>query len=50
MSASVEPFIPSRSLCSLDHSPFSRLRVRKPVDRYDYVVEACRGERVLDLG
>ena len=50
MSASVEPFIPSRSLCSLDHSPFSRLKVRKRVDRYDHVVEACRGERVLDLG
>jgi len=54
MSASVESFAPSRSmprsLCTLDHSPFSKLTVGKPVDRYDYVVDACRGERVLDLG
>ncbi|GEM_PF-1545087 len=45
-----ELFVPSRPLCSLDHSPFARLAVAKPVDRYDYVAQACRGERVLDLG
>jgi len=45
-----QPFVPSRPLCSLDHSPFAKLTVAKPVDRYDYVVDACRGERVLDLG
>ena len=50
MISEAESFVPSRPLCSLDHSPFAKLDVAKPVDRYDYVVEACRGERVLDLG
>ena len=50
MSTAAESFVPSRPLCSLDHSPFSRLKVDRPTDRYDYVVRACRGERVLDLG
>lgn len=45
-----ETFVPARPLCSLDHSPFAKLRVARPVNRYDYVVHACRGERVLDLG
>ncbi|SDJ20473.1 Methyltransferase domain-containing protein [Actinokineospora alba] len=34
----------------LKESPLSRLPVRRPVDRYTYVVEQCRGQRVLDLG
>jgi hypothetical protein len=50
MSPEGESFVPTRPLCSLDHSPFAKLVVAQPVDRYDYVVEACRGERVLDLG
>ena len=50
MSSGHEAFVPSRLLSSLDESPFARLFVAKPVNRYDYVVEACRGERVLDLG
>jgi hypothetical protein len=50
MSSGREPFVPSRLLSSLDENPFSRLLVARPVNRYDYVVEACRGERVLDLG
>lgn len=50
MSPEAESFVPTRQLCSLDHSPFAKLVVTQPVDRYDYVVEACRGERVLDLG
>ena len=50
MNSDSESFVPSRPLCSLDHNPFARLFVAKPVDRYDYVVDACRGERVLDLG
>ncbi len=50
MSTEPDFFVASRPLCSLDHSPFARLVVSKPVNRYDYVVQACRGERVLDLG
>lgn len=50
MSPEREPFVPSRPPSSLDDSPFARLGVAKPVNRYDYVVDACRGERVLDLG
>ena len=34
----------------LDPSPFSRLAVPRPADRYDYVSGRCRGRRVLDLG
>lgn len=50
MSAERESFVPSRLLSSLNESPFARLVVARPVNRYDYVVEACSGERVLDLG
>lgn len=50
MSPEGDFFVASRPLCSLDPSPFAKLVVAKPVDRYDYVVDACRGERVLDLG
>ena len=50
MSPERESFVPSRPLSSLADSPFARLVVAKPVNRYDYVVDACRGERVLDLG
>jgi hypothetical protein len=50
MSTERESFVPSRLLCSLNESPFARLVVAKPVNRYNYVVDACRGERVLDLG
>jgi len=50
MSAEHESFVPSRLLSSLNESPFARLVVARPVNRYDYVVEACSGERVLDLG
>ena len=35
---------------TLTYHPLERLRVPRPVDRYDYVVERCRGRRVLDLG
>jgi hypothetical protein len=31
-------------------SPFTRLPVGRPVDRYRWVAERCRGLRVLDLG
>jgi hypothetical protein len=34
----------------LSYSPFEKLRVGRPVDRYAYVRERCRGQRVLDLG
>lgn len=34
----------------LRYEPFERLRVPRPVDRYAYVRERCRGRRVLDLG
>lgn len=34
----------------LSYEPFERLRVPRPVDRLDYVAEACRGRAVLDLG
>jgi len=50
MCAEAASHLQARPLCSLDHSPFNRLQVTKPADRYDYVVEVCRGERVLDLG
>ncbi len=33
-----------------DPGPLAALRVPRPVDRYDYVRERCRGLRVLDLG
>jgi 2-polyprenyl-3-methyl-5-hydroxy-6-metoxy-1,4-benzoquinol methylase len=33
-----------------DSGPLQALRVPRPVDRYDYVREQCRGLRVLDLG
>src|SRR5690349_23172684 len=34
----------------LTHHPLERVRVPRPVDRYDYVRDRCRGRRVLDLG
>ena len=34
----------------LRYDPFERLRVPRPVDRYAFVRERCRGRRVLDLG
>ena len=34
----------------LDASPLARLYLPRPVDRYRYVAERCRGRRVLDLG
>lgn len=34
----------------LRYEPLERLRVRRPVDRVAYVVDACAGKRVLDLG
>lgn len=34
----------------LRYDPFEKLRVPRPVDRYAYVRERCRGRRVLDLG
>lgn len=33
-----------------DASPLARLRIARPVDRYEYVKARCRGRRVLDLG
>ena len=33
-----------------DPSPLARLHLPRPVDRYRYVAERCRGRRVLDLG
>jgi hypothetical protein len=33
-----------------DGGPLHALKVPRPVDRYDYVKERCRGLRVLDLG
>src|SRR4030095_4081512 len=35
---------------ALTYHPLERLRLPRPVDRYDYVRERCRGLRVLDLG
>jgi hypothetical protein len=35
---------------SLTYHPLERIRLPRPVDRYDYVRERCRGLRVLDLG
>jgi hypothetical protein len=35
---------------ALTYHPLERLRVPRPVDRYDYVRARCRGLRVLDLG
>ncbi len=34
----------------LSYHPLERLRLSRPVDRYDYVRERCRGRRVLDIG
>lgn len=34
----------------LTYHPLERLPVCRPVDRYRYVTERCRGRRVLDLG
>jgi hypothetical protein len=34
----------------VDRGPLQALHVPRPVDRYDYVREKCRGLRVLDLG
>ena len=33
-----------------DSGPLQALHVPRPVDRYDYVREKCRGLRVQDLG
>jgi hypothetical protein len=38
------------SIPPLGYDPFERLRVPRPMDRYAYVRERCRGRRVLDLG
>lgn len=35
---------------SLRYEPLERLRVARPVDRIPFVVAACRGRTVLDLG
>lgn len=35
---------------TLQYNPLEALPLSRPVDRYDYVREACRGKRVLDLG
>jgi len=35
---------------NLSYTPLEHLRVRRPVDRMRYIVERCRGRRVLDLG
>ncbi len=35
---------------ALQYNPLEALPLSRPVDRYDYVREACRGKRVLDLG
>jgi hypothetical protein len=34
----------------LRYEPFEKLHVPRPVDRYAYVRDRCRGRRVLDLG
>lgn len=34
----------------LAYVPLERLKVRPPVDRTKYIVERCRGRKVLDLG
>jgi 2-polyprenyl-3-methyl-5-hydroxy-6-metoxy-1,4-benzoquinol methylase len=34
----------------LTYKPFERLRVPRPVDRFAFVTEICRGRAVLDLG
>lgn len=35
---------------SLTYATFERLRVPRPVDRLDYIAEACRGRSVVDIG
>jgi SAM-dependent methyltransferase len=35
---------------SLKYDPLERLHVPKPVDRIAFIVEHCRGKRVLDIG
>jgi len=35
---------------ALTYDPLERLHVRGPVDRVDFIVEQCRGKRVLDIG
>ena len=39
-----------RMSAPLTYHPLERLHIPRPVDRYDYVRERCRGLRVLDLG
>lgn len=34
----------------LAYVPFERLQLRSPVDRTKYIIERCRGRKVLDLG
>jgi hypothetical protein len=34
----------------LEYHPLEKLPLARPVDRYEYVREQCRGKRVLDLG
>jgi len=41
---------PIRPIGALHPSPLAKLQVPRPVDRYEYVKERCRGLRVLDLG
>ncbi len=40
----------SPTITSLRYEPLERLRVPTPVRRIDYVVDACAGRAVLDLG
>lgn len=37
-------------MASLRYEPLERLTVARPVNRIAYVVDACKGRRVLDLG
>lgn len=34
----------------LNYQPLEYIHIPKPVSRVDYIVDACRGKRVLDLG
>jgi hypothetical protein len=41
---------PFSGVSRLRYTPLERLTVPRPVDRIEYIAEACAGSRVLDLG
>lgn len=41
---------PGRMPQYLEYVPLERVRLRRPVERIDYIVSRCAGRRVIDLG